>query len=301
MMRSEAERLHGVVSRLPDLLEPLAEDDRDTRLWLDCEMASFAENRLDEMLDPAAVTDAERERALSRAAPQGLRDPHADAWFRHPYWLKHAGERVGTVALATQGDGGIVTLSSLYVFPRQRGRGLARAALRRVQGAAVESGFTGLRLATDWTWQRPLGLYLRISMWVANWKHDIVFTWTPPLGSWSTRFEGDDAAFEVEGRTLVRARRCGERLEWIPEHLPPEDPACWYAGPTFALALAVRSWPLIRSEEHWRRRHEWWDCGAPEGLAGKIELFEAVARRDGFATRTPRIPGLAYRDLDAID
>jgi hypothetical protein len=41
--------------------------------------------------------------------------------------------------------------------------------------------------------------------------------------------------------------------------------------------------------------------GEPEGLAYKIEIFEAIDRRHGFIVRTPRIPGLRYRDLDAID
>jgi hypothetical protein len=36
-------------------------------------------------------------------------------------------------------------------------------------------------------------------------------------------------------------------------------------------------------------------------LAYKIEVFEAVARRDGWVVTAPRIPGLAYRDLDDIE
>ena len=31
------------------------------------------------------------------------------------------------------------------------------------------------------------------------------------------------------------------------------------------------------------------------------EVFEAIARREGFVVPTPRIPKLAYRDLDDID
>jgi hypothetical protein len=65
--------------------------------------------------------------------------------------------------------------------------------------------------------------------------------------------------------------------------------------------LAVRGWPLIRSEEAWAQRHNWSDSGEPEGLAYKIEIFEAIDRRHGFTVRTPRIPGSRYRDLDAID
>ena len=69
----------------------------------------------------------------------------------------------------------------------------------------------------------------------------------------------------------------------------------------FSTALAVGGWPLIRSEEAWARRHRWSDTGEPEGLAYKIEIFEALDRRHGFTVRAPRIPGLRYRDLDEID
>lgn len=70
---------------------------------------------------------------------------------------------------------------------------------------------------------------------------------------------------------------------------------------TIALALAVRGWPLIRSDELWAKRWNWSDCGQPEGLAAKIEVFEAVDRRDGFEVRTPRIARIPYRALDEIE
>ena len=70
---------------------------------------------------------------------------------------------------------------------------------------------------------------------------------------------------------------------------------------TFAVQLALAGWPLIRSEEDWEKRYHSSDAGQPEGLAYKIEIFEAVARERGFYVRTPRIPGLQYRDLDEIE
>jgi hypothetical protein len=54
---------------------------------------------------------------------------------------------------------------------------------------------------------------------------------------------------------------------------------------------------LVRSEENWERRWHWSDSGEPEGLAYKIAIFEAVCRERGFDVRTPRIPGIPYRDL----
>jgi hypothetical protein len=70
---------------------------------------------------------------------------------------------------------------------------------------------------------------------------------------------------------------------------------------TFALHLALAGWPLVRSEEAWEHRYHWSDGGEPEGLAYKIEIFEAVFRERGFEIRTPRLPGLKYRDLDEIE
>ena len=102
---------------------------------------------------------------------------------------------------------------------------------------------------------------------------------------------------------MVTARNLGNRLGWE-EHgdlkdLPGEASHC--APGTFALHLALAGWPLIRSEENWEHRHYWSDAGQPEGLAYKIEIFEAVDRQRGFDVRTPRIPGLQYRELDDID
>jgi hypothetical protein len=72
-----------------------------------------------------------------------------------------------------------------------------------------------------------------------------------------------------------------------------------HAATTLALHLAVRGWPLIRSNEHWKRRWHWSDLGMPEGLACKIALFENEAAECGYDVRTPRIPNLDYRaELD---
>jgi len=70
---------------------------------------------------------------------------------------------------------------------------------------------------------------------------------------------------------------------------------------TFAVHLALAGWPLIRSKENWEHRYRWSDAGEPEGLAYKIEIFEAVSRKRGFEVRTPRIPGIQYRTRDEIE
>jgi hypothetical protein len=42
------------------------------------------------------------------------------------------------------------------------------------------------------------------------------------------------------------------------------------------------------------------DLGGPEGLAFKIRLWEAWARKHAWRVETPRIPGLEMPDWDAL-
>jgi hypothetical protein len=105
---------------------------------------------------------------------------------------------------------------------------------------------------------------------------------------------------------ILQAARDGERLVWneLPayaEAVAERSELRHRAPGTFALALAVRGFPLVRSAELWSERHSWSDGGEPEGLAHKIEVFEAADRKSGYEIRTPRIPGLRYRAWDAID
>ena len=63
----------------------------------------------------------------------------------------------------------------------------------------------------------------------------------------------------------------------------------------------MAGWPLIRSDETWECRHHWSDAGAsPEGLAYKIEIFEAVDRQRGFEVRAPRIPAVPGRVIASL-
>lgn len=47
-------------------------------------------------------------------------------------------------------------------------------------------------------------------------------------------------------------------------------------------------------------RHASVDVGRPEGLAVKIQVFEALARHWGWQVSTPRIPRLDYPPLGAL-
>jgi len=142
-------------------------------------------------------------------------------------------------------------------------------------------------------------------MWVRMWKHNLVFTWQKGLPAYRVELGASQACFLIQQddhwHPVVIARHLGDRLGWEPRDLDRRLGEAFHCIPgTFALHLALAGWPLIRSEETWERRHDWSDAGQPEGLAYKIEIFEAVDRQRGFDVRTPRIPGIQYRDLNEI-
>jgi GNAT superfamily N-acetyltransferase len=298
------------------VLEPLAKDAVESRRWLDCELASLVENRFFQRIDPLALSDATRALWEPRATSnEPLSSPHGHDWYRLPYWLLEGGERAGTIALSTSYGGvGMVTISSLFVLPSRRRRGVAARALRRAQAAVRAHGERSLRVPAYWTWQPAVRFYLDLGLWVMNWKHSVVFAFRDELPSW--RIDEDFAeqrrglrfCVTREGRheALIEATREGDRLVWT--ELPAFGELCrgradlrHRAAGTFALALAVRGFPLVRSPERWAERLAWADGGEPEGLAHKIETFEAWERECGHEVRTPRVPGLAYHAWDEGD
>lgn len=294
------------------VVETLATDADETRAWMDCDLASVAENLLGEPVDPCALDPVGRRRLETRIAGGDflLRSPHEEG-HRSAFWLLEGGERVGTMALDNRLIGStLVGVSSLYVLPTRRRSGTASRALASARLAVERAGASGLRVPTSWTWHATVRFYLARRLWVRNWKHELVFATDRHRLDWTLEIRGDEARFGLVGdrsaEPLLVATRRGTRLGWrelegMGAFLASGTEAAYYAASTFALALAVEGWPLVRSDEQWAERHHHADGGDPEGLAYKIEVFEAIARDRGFAVPTPRIPGLAYRDREAID
>ncbi len=288
------------------VIEPLSTDEEDTRSWNLWELASLVEGHCHLQLDVARLSEDERLAQERRVTFDGrpLASPHGE--YRLPFWLLGGGRRAGTIAIATMSSGlDLISISSLYVAPEVRRRNIGRRALEAVFRAATANGAGGIRLDANWTWQPAVRFYARIGMWVWMWKHDLVFTWQPELPPYRVEIGGSEARFLIEqdGRwhTVVSAQRLGDRLGWSSENLPRQPIEMSHCVPgTFALHLALAGWPLVRSEENWERRYHWSDAGEPEGLAYKIEIFEALCRQRGFDVRTPRIPGIQYRDLEEI-
>lgn len=289
------------------IIEPLSTDGGDTKTWMLRELASLVEGHLHVQLDVTRLSEEDRlayERRIS-SDDRPLPSPHNE--YSRPFWLLAGTRRVGTIAIGTMYYGSnLVSIASLHVDPAQRRRNIARRALEGVFRAALAKGANGIRLDASWTWQPSVRFYARIGMWVRMWKHNLVFTWQPDLPPYQVEIGDSQARFlihqEDRWRAVVTARNLGERLGWETGDLGslPREMSHCIPG-TFALHLALAGWPLVRSEEAWEHRHYWSDSGEPEGLAYKIEIFEAVFRERGFEIRTPRIPGLKYRDLDEIE
>ncbi|MEA2600986.1 MAG: hypothetical protein QOF89_1978 [Acidobacteriota bacterium] len=290
------------------VIEPLSTDEGETRDWMLWELASLVEGHLHTQLDVTRLSEEERLAYERRVSYNGgpLASPHGA--YSRPFWLLADGRRVGTIAIGTMYSGiDLLSISSLYVDPAERRRNVARRALEAVFHATIANGAGGIRLDTNWTWQPSVRFYARIGMWVWMWKHDLVFTWQQELPPYRVEISESEARFLIhqgdQWRVMVTARNLGERLGWEESddlaRQPIEMSHC--VPGTFAIHLALAGWPLVRSEETWEHRYHWSDAGDPEGLAYKIEIFEAVFRERGFEIRTPRIPGLQYRDLDDIE
>lgn len=291
------------------LLAPVELGGAEERAWLACDLASLAENRLGEVLDALPLDEARRTDWLTRATTERTWGLAERSEHERCYWILDGRERAGTVALASELFGrSSVGLSSLYMMPALRRRGIGRRVLERVREALRPHGL-GLRLETCWAWQRTVKFYLASGLWVGMWKRDLELTWDPKTPNPRIDVGDDEASLSVhvdgEELVLARARRRGSALVLDePEETLARDErlgnAHWRAMSTLSLALALRGWPLIRSPETWER-HRIADAGPPEALAHRITAWEAWDRAHGWVVETPRIPGLDYPTWAALE
>jgi GNAT superfamily N-acetyltransferase len=272
----------------------------ERQLGEDYELASLVEIHFGERIDPVSLHDHTRTHWRERL-PLHESTPVADPWWK-VFWLLDGPQRVGTLGChGHRFDTPRLDLFSLYVRPEHRQRGHAARALIAAKEAAHDLGLFDVRLSTSWCVPDAARLYMRLGMWVTGWKRDISLSYRAGYPTWQVEFHGDQATFQVgEDRVpMIVAVRRGTRLEWneLPAlHHDDNRAFCFYTAGTFALALALDGWPLIRTEERWQEqlRQGFSDVGGPEGLALKIRFFEAWARENGWRVTSPRIPGLDY-------
>jgi hypothetical protein len=289
------------------VLDPVGGRDDDAQLWMDCDLCSFVENRFHQQVDPETLALDQRAAWSRRAlAPtERLLDPRRSDYFA-TFWIVDRGVRAGTLALSNTTRGHqFMPVSSLYVFPSRRSGGLAYRTLRAVHQASVSAGFAGIRVATFWTWQAAVRRYVfRYGMWAWSFKRSLDFVWASDLPPYAVTVDDHAARFAVErdARTfeLLAASRDGDRLVWneLPAMTSPEldQNVAFHARSTFAVALAVHGWPLLRAGED-LDDVAGYDIGGPAVLARKIAIFDYLDRRSGFDVRAPRIPGLPYEAI----
>ncbi len=284
-----------------EVVDPTSQ--RETDAWTACDLASMVEGCFRHTLDPWTLSDGERQHWLDRLGDSyEVPDPALDRAFLRYLWLLDEGERVGTMALPLSAIGRIdLPLWSLYVHPVRRRRGIAAAALKATHDAARTARLRSIHIETHWIWQRSVRFYLGQRMWVEGWKRALSFVWPPDLPRYDVMEDETRIVLTVhDGEPWLSATRDGDRLV-LDENGALSSRYGWiYAHATMATLLATRGWPLIRLAEDWANRNRSVDVGRTEGLALKIQIFEALAHEWGWEVETPRIPGLTYPPLGAL-
>lgn len=233
------------------VVEPLADRPDDDRAWNGWELASLIEGNYGQQIDGGTLTDDQRMQWELRANGdhRPLLRPHSEYAVSH--WLLDDGARVGTIKFATMFKANsLFEVSSLFVAPAFRRRGIARRALHAAYRAALAEGASGLVLSTNWTWQRSVRFYLHIGMWVRLWKRALQLMWDPDLPAYRVEIGDAKARFMVETSAgfdpWLEAEPHGERLGWRELHAYQAMTTdrhrleAWHDAPgTFALHLAL--------------------------------------------------------------
>jgi len=284
------------------------------RIWQACELSIYVEYRLGKILNPRTMTETDIQQLQQQALTEHehLSDP-SQPNYSTPFWISDNDKTVGTIKLGALPSGARPTLYiwSLYLFPEYRRQGIARRLLNNLYELAIAHNFLSLRVKTEWTYQAAVQFYLDIGFWLTAWKHNLSFEQYYRLFNYRFEMQNDIAHFFVnppdsdEYQLCYSAYRNDDYLVFEEHSLAKtlekekliiaHDAIC-----TFSLYLALNGFPLIRSQEEWEERVCYSDGGMPEGLAYKIEIWEAYERKHGFLVNTPKMPRLQYREWDEI-
>ena len=286
-------------------VRPVAIGTREERLFADCDLASLAENHLGEVDDPRHL-DAD---PLARWAEAATDEPNhlpSERRYERYFWILRGSEIAGTVSVLESTWGSSrAYLASVYVMPDLRGRGVGGAAMRAIRDALFARG-VGVRLDTSWLWQPAVRFYLRLGMWCWAWDRTLSFCWDPGVPPPLVEIDGARASLSLE-RDGTRHRLLEARHDGTFLGLDERDVACDAtrhlsrdARTTFAVHLAARGWPLVRSPADYAR-HRASDRLHPEALADRVEVWEAYAADRGWRVHTPRIPWLRYPTWEALE
>lgn len=263
--------------------------------FIDRDLASMGEGFRGLEFDAFPLT-AEQRASVVATLPPGWVAPTARQRLGERLLVLHEGAVIGTVALMAWPHQSRLHVSSLYVDPDYRGRGVARQVLDRVQAAAsLVLEEAALELSTEWTWFHPVIVYLRLGFWLRLYKRGLTLV---RGGGPVLHLDLDDPerirlVVERDGeRTeLAHAWRQGDELGWW-EHDGLEsswsfDLPMRVRG-TLGLAVACRGWPLRRSDQAWLAGRNQFDMGGPEGLGHRIRRWQQWADEQGLRIAGPR-------------
>jgi GNAT superfamily N-acetyltransferase len=285
-----------------EVLDVDSED--DVARWAACDLSSMVEGSFQVTLDPFRLAKDSYQSWLDRLgesydAPIFVRD----VGYTRFLWLLDREERVGTLALPTTSVGRFdLQLWSIYVHPSHRRHGITTRMLQACYDASLRAGFRGICLSTHWPWQRSLRYYLNRGLWVTGWGRSIDLASPRDIPAYVIDEQPDRISLTLRNNAAPwwTATRDGARVELVEDRSISAKYDRLIGHATIAVVLATRGWPLVRSAAHWERRQLSSEIGEMEGLAYKIQIFEAVARRQGWVLQTPRIPGLEYPGLDQL-
>lgn len=289
---------------------PLNEKNLDeVERWRGLELSIFIENREMESPNPLEFTQEDQKNWAEKVLTVEERALFVSEkhwkFYKH-YWVGKVENPLGIFSISLSASSySCLPVWSLYILPEYRKRGIAEQVLGVLQDAALLFGFQGIRLTSDWTWQVPVRFYLKKKFWLHNWKHDLVFVKMKDMPKHRIVKQKEHLRFDLEEKRwwkplLIAKRQEDDWLSWKETlfglKIKDKNPTLFHLSQnTFALALAIQGWPLIRNEEMWAKRKNHSDCGEVEGLAHKIPIFEAISHNDGFSSfQAPRIPRLEY-------
>ncbi|MGW0707639.1 GNAT family N-acetyltransferase [Streptomyces sp. NPDC002643] len=190
-------RVHERLAASPLLCPVAFGEGRRFGLW---DLASLAEGALGTCVDADSLT-VPSERRLRLRLGVSEREHTRDDEFRRRYWIRTPGgghEPAGTIAVDTWAmGGGALRVSSLYVHPVARRRGLASLTLDTVYEACRAEGLHGFRLDAHWTWQASVRYYLGRRLWVTSWKHALGLARLSYLPRYEVRADEEELTFLV--------------------------------------------------------------------------------------------------------
>lgn len=281
---------------------PVGDSFAENERWLDRELAAHVEAWHGALLDPAAFTDGDRARCHALLAPHPPVSPVDPGSFYARWWVTAQGREAGALAVArfTSGDG-LLPVFSLYVDPTHRRGGVAADAVALAELAARSVGLAGVRMDVPWGWRRGLRYLLSRGFWVRRWARNV----TLQRGAFATRhaiaIDGDAATLTLRlgasREPLIRATRAGDRLGWERSAAcralladPHRYEEVIDAEATLSLALALEGWPLVRTDDAWRRSGAVLNAATSESLLRRIVAWEAALEARGVALEGPRVP-----------